>query len=230
MRIHELETASAFIAIDLDGAETSSGPVRRARKILRGGAEDLARSQTYTYAVLGMRRGGAAAGISADADDRVGAVAAFVEEATTLVVDGIYLPDPAKGVPETDLTPLRSHDPRATGRFAAADGGTSLVDDCAGLGAAEAADRAVGLAGRTVAIEGFGAAGPALAAAVVERGGRIIAVSTSAGAAMPDGADPSALAQGWAARGPDMVADLGAGEPAWKVFGAGADVIFAGSR
>ena len=63
MRIHKLESTDAFIAIDLVGAESSSGPVRWAKKVLQGGAKDLARSQTYTYAVLGMRRGGGSAGI-----------------------------------------------------------------------------------------------------------------------------------------------------------------------
>ena len=65
MRIHKFSSTEAFIAIDLEGAEASSGPVRWARKVLQGGAKDLARSQTYTYAVLGMARGGASAGISA---------------------------------------------------------------------------------------------------------------------------------------------------------------------
>ena len=59
MRIHKFETTEAFIAIDLEGAEASSGPARWAKKILQGGAKDLARSQTYTYAALGMKRGGA---------------------------------------------------------------------------------------------------------------------------------------------------------------------------
>ena len=37
MRIHKFETTEAFIAIDLEGAEASSGPARWAKKILQGG-------------------------------------------------------------------------------------------------------------------------------------------------------------------------------------------------
>ena len=49
MRIHKFTSTDAFVAIDLDDAEASTGPVRWARKVLQGGAQDLARSQTYTY-------------------------------------------------------------------------------------------------------------------------------------------------------------------------------------
>jgi hypothetical protein len=94
VRIQNLESTTAFVAIDLDDT-TSSGPVRWARKILHGGAEDLARSQTYTYAALQMERGGASAGVNAEADDRDAAVAAFVSGVADLVGTGTYLPDAA---------------------------------------------------------------------------------------------------------------------------------------
>ncbi|MEZ5166061.1 MAG: hypothetical protein R2695_06065 [Acidimicrobiales bacterium] len=81
MRIHKFSAADAFVAIDLEGAEASTGPVRWARKVLQGGAIELARSQTYTFAALGMKRGGASAGISAEAPDRNAAIEAFVGEA-----------------------------------------------------------------------------------------------------------------------------------------------------
>ena len=113
MRIHKIQTTEAFIAIDLDGAEASSGPVRWAKKILQGGAKDLARSQTYTYAALGMQRGGASAGISAPPDQRAEAITAFIEEMGALVADGTYLPDAAKGVGADELAPLHAAD-RAT--------------------------------------------------------------------------------------------------------------------
>ena len=117
MRIHKFTSTDAFVAIDLVGAETSSGPVRWARRVLQGGAKDLARSQTYSYAVLNMRHGGASAGISAEGPKRSAAIAAFVAEAAELVEYGTYLPDAAKGVGETDLAPLRGNDPRDTTRL-----------------------------------------------------------------------------------------------------------------
>ncbi len=230
MRIQKFSTTEAFIAIDLADAEASSGPVRWARKVLQGGAKDLARSQTYTYAALGMKRGGASAGISAEGPDRDSAIQAFVAEMADIVSDSTYLPDAAKGVSESDLAPLRDADERDTSRLAG--DRSSFVDRCDGLSAAVCAHHAAsGLAGKTVAIEGFGANGPALAAAAVERGATITAVATSTGTISSDaGFDPTALADGWAASGPDLVNDLGkAGHP-MSIFGSGADVWFVGSK
>ena len=141
MRLHKFSDVDAFVALalDLPGAEAASGPVRWARKVLQGGAKDLARSQTYTYAVLQMHRSGASAGISAEAPVRAEAVAAFVAEAAALVADRVYLPDAAKGVSDQDLAPLRGGDPRMGARL----GDFGAV--CDGLTAAAAADAAVGL-------------------------------------------------------------------------------------
>jgi len=226
VRIHDFESTTAFVAIDLEDA-TSSGPVRWARKILHGGAQDLARSQTYTYAVLQAKHGGASAGINAEADDRDVAVAAFVQEAAGLVQAGTYLPDAAKGVSEDDLAPLRESDPRNTSHLA---GDPALAVACEAVGAAAAADAAVGLDGRTVVIEGFGASGPALAAAVTDRGGTIISIATTAGAVSVTGVDVASIGAAWAAYGADMIGELGETDEAWKVFAAGADVLFSGSK
>lgn len=228
MRIHKLTSTDAFVAIDLEGAEASSGPVRRAPRVLQGGAKDLARSQTYTFAVLNMRRGGASAGISAEADDREAAIDAFVAEAAELVADATYLPDPAKGVTEADLAALRGNDPRDTARLA---GSPSLADHCEGLGAAVCAHHSIGLSGRTVAIEGFGASGGALATAAIERGATVTAIATTAGSvASTAGFEARALIEGWEAKGEALVEDLGEVGHPMAVFGAGTDVVFAGSK
>ncbi len=222
MRIHKL--GAAFVAVDLD-AEVSSGPVRWARRILQGGAKDLARSQTYTYAVLGMRRSGASAGISAEAPQRAEALAAFAADARGLVADGAYLPDAAKGVSYDDLAGLRDIDPRNASRLDAFGAG------CDALSAAVTADATVGLDGRSVAIEGFAESGPALAAAVAERGGRVIAVATPAGSVrQASGFAAAELAAGWAAHGAGLVEELGEAGPAGGVFAAEAEVVFAGSK
>ena len=228
VRIHKLESTTAFVAIDLDGAEASSGPIRWARKILQGGAKDLARSQTYTYAALGMQRGGASGGISADGPDRDAAVAAAVTELAGLTADGTYLPDAAKGVAESDLAPLREADPRDTARLGGA--APTLVDRAEGLGiAACAAATLGGLDGRSVAIDGFAANGPALAASAVERGATIVAVSTAAGLlADPSGLDPATLADAWGAHGADLVTELGGTDG--SALGAAADVVVAGAK
>ena len=229
MRLHKFGDVDAFVALDLAGAEAGSGPVRWARKILQGGAKDLARSQTYTYAALQMRRSGASAGISAEAPGRAEAVAGFVAEAAALVAEGTYLPDAAKGVSDDDLAPLRDGDPRNAGRLDA------FGARCDGLSAAAATDAAVDLDGRSAVIEGFSAAGPALAEEVVRRGGRIVGLATAEGSlASADGFDPAALAEAWSAHGDKALGALagtddGLAEPG-ALWGVAADIVFAGSK
>ena len=196
----------------------------------KGAPRDLARSQTYTYAVLNMRHGGASAGISAEGPKRSEAIAAFVAEAAELVEYGTYLPDAAKGVGEADLAPLRGNDPRDTTRLSG--NGSNFADQCEGLSAAVCAQHSVGdLSGRSVSIEGFNANGPALAAAVIERGATVTAVATSVGTvSSSSGFDARTLADTWAAHGAGLVNELGAvGGPA-DVFASGADVFFVGSK
>lgn len=230
MRIHKFTSTDAFVAIDLDDAEASSGPVRWARKVLQGGAKDLARSQTYTYAILDMRRGGASAGISAEGPDRGAAIEAFVTEAADLVAAGAYLPDSAKGVAEADLAPLREADQRDTSRLAS--DGPSFADRCEGLSVAVCAHHTVGgLSGRSVAIEGFGANGSALAAAAIERGATVTSIATTVGTVTcADGFEAQALLDAWTADGIDMIHQLGDVDSASAVFASGADVVFVGSK
>ena len=229
MRLHKFSDVNAFVALDLDGAVAASGPVRWARKILQGGAKDLARSQTYTYAALEMRRSGASAGISAEGPARAEAVGAFVAEAAELVPDGTYLPDAAKGVSEDDLAPLRDADPRTVARLGA------FGAACDGLSSAVAADAAVGLDGRAAVIEGFSATGPALAEAVSQRGGRVVGLATAEGSLAADGGfDPAALGEAWSEHGDKALSALageddGLAEPG-ALWGIAADVVFAGSK
>ena len=184
MKIHKLTSTTAFVAIDLADAEASSGPVRWARKVLQGGAKDLARSQTYTYAVLGMKRGGASAGISAEAPDRDDAVAAFMAEAAGLVAEGTYLPDAAKGVSEADLAPLRDTDPRDTSRLSGEE--PTFTQHCEALSAVACAEATIGsLAGRTVAVEASGVVAAELASMLTGRGAEIVATAGSDSGAEP---------------------------------------------
>jgi glutamate dehydrogenase (NAD(P)+) len=93
-----------------------------------------------------------------------------------------------------------------------------------------AADAATGgLDGKRVLIEGFAEHGPALAAAVAARGATIVGISTTAGVQLnAEGLDASELREGWAANGPGLVGEDA--DAAWKIFGADADVLFAGSK
>ena len=223
--IQKLTTTDGFIAFDLDEAP-SAGVTRSAPKILVDGASLLARSLTYRFATFERQIGGASAGLNATPDVRVAALAAYVAEIEPLVRDGRFVTEAAKGVEAADLASLRAVDPRPDAYW-------DLEAELTALGVAVAADVAMhGLDGRTVAIEGFDQSAPALAAAIVERGGRVVAVSTGDGSAVDvAGFDPTALAAAWAECGASLVTRLVA-EPTkpWVVFGSDVDVLVVGSK
>ena len=87
MRFQKLTSTDGFIAFDLDDAP-AVGIVRMAPKVLRDGAELLARSTTYAAASFGLQVGGASAGINAKPEGRDEALAAFTEEVEELVASG----------------------------------------------------------------------------------------------------------------------------------------------
>jgi hypothetical protein len=173
MPIEKLETVDAFIVFDLADAPESVGIVRSARKILPGGASDLARSLTYAFATFEMRRSGASAGINALDDDRSDAVGKFTAEIAPMVASGRFLPEPGTRVPRAALESLAETDPRA------AVGDVADQAIVAGVIAA-AAQAAGGLDGRTVAIEGSGPICDALATAVEDRGGTMVEMNGQA--------------------------------------------------
>lgn len=234
MGLRKLSTTDAFVVVDLDDADSSAGMVRLAPKILLSGVQQLARSATYTFAAVGMRRSGAAAGINSRPDGRAGAIEAFRSECEPWVVAGEFLPDPGKGVSAGDLAPLQAQDPRHPIRSSSA-GGVSLGERLAGVGAVAAAAAAAGdLDGRRIVIEGCGPAGVAAAAAAVERGAVLAGVSTEQGCCVTAdgvGLDASALRDAWTEHGAAFVQhlDVPCAEAA-GVWGADADVLLVGSR
>ncbi len=216
MPIEKLNTVDASIVFDLPDAPESAGIVRSARKILPGGAVDLARSMTYTFATFEMRRGGASAWINAVDDDRADALAKFAAEIAPMVASGRFLPEPGTRVSRAALGSLADADPRAE---------IGDVADRATVEgvAAAAAQASGGLDGRTVAIEGFEGTGPALAAAVAEQGAKVVAVTLGAqGAADERGFPADALGTPRAIPGGDMSASEALAKPV--------DVLFAGSK
>jgi len=226
VKIHKLQGGTAFVVVDLEGAERATGIVRVAPKILQGGAKALARTTTYAFASLGERGSGASAGVNAEPAGRAEALAGFAEEAATLAADGVAL-DPGPGVDPDALAALTALDPRGALRHTEV-GGVSLDTDLAGLGAAVAAAAACGgLEGRTVAIEGFGPVTGPLVRAVVERGATVVALSGKAGTAVDaTGIDPEVAARGGAA-----VAELTDDPaPAAALLGVDTDVVFCGSK
>lgn len=174
MRIHKLSSTDAFIAFDLDDAP-AAGVTRLARKVLQDGAELLARSTTYAFASHGIQMGGGSAGINAEGDDRDPAVAAFVDEVRPLVAEGRWVTDPALGLSEADLAPLREAAPRPAELWS--DGAAATLT-AQGAVAAAGAVRDGGLTGATCAVVG---GGPVADAARTE--------IAAAGATVADGAE-----------------------------------------
>ena len=234
MAMRKLSGADAFVVVDLDGAEGSAGLMRLAPKILPSGVRELARSATYTFAAVGMRRSGASGGINARPDGRNDALTAFLAECEPWVGAGEFLPDPGKGLTAADLAPLQAHDPRHPIRLSDA-GGTSLAEHLAGQGAVAAAAAALdGLEGRRIVIEGCGPAGVAAAEAAAGRGAVLAGVATEKGfcaAAGTGGLDASALRGAWTEHGAAFVQHLDApsSEPG-DVWSAATDVLLVGSK
>ena len=85
--LRKLSSANAFVVTDLVDVP-SFGIVRSAKKILQGGAKDLARSMTYTFASFDMQRGGASGGINATPDEKEQAIENFVSELADDVKSG----------------------------------------------------------------------------------------------------------------------------------------------
>jgi len=161
MQVLKLESTDGFIAFDL-GDAPAVGVVRQAPKVLRDGAELLARSTTYAAASFGVRIGGGSAGLNAKPDDRDAAVAAFLEEVAPLVESGRWLPGPGVGMRTDDLSGLPRGDDRAVA-FDQTSAGESAV--AAALGALGSLD------GKRVGIVGGGPITEAAAASVATNGG-----------------------------------------------------------
>jgi len=219
----KLSTVDAFVVTDLDTDAPAAGIVRCAPKVLVDGTTWLARSQTYQFASFERKVRGASAAVNAAPDLRDDAVAGFVAELGAELDTGSLLLEPARGLTPAHAEALRAHDPRPATWW-------DHRHDLRGAGVAAAVASVV--PGARVAIEGFDDAGPALAAAIVEQGGTVVAVATTAGAvAAPGGLDPVALAEAWSATGAAFVKELGdEASPADAVFSAEADVLVVGSK
>ena len=200
----KLSTTDAFVVVDLDGVAPAAGLVRLAPKILVEGATWLARSQTYQFAAFERRASGASAGINARPDDRDAAVAAFVAELAPEVGSTSFLAEAGKGLSDADLSGLRGDDPRPAGWW-------EQRDALRAAGVAEAAAVALGgLDGVSVAVELYDGSGPALLAALAERGATLRAVGTPGGAVgRPEGLPADEVAGAWASGGAEAVAALG---------------------
>jgi glutamate dehydrogenase (NAD(P)+) len=241
VEIVELESVPGFIVFDLPGVTFSAGGTRLAPDVTRAEVALLARAMTYKFAALGEQVGGAKAGVAAAPADRAaraGLMARYCAEIRPLAEAGRFLTGPDMGTFEEDFWPLRERR-AAPAAVSAVVGGVPFEDVVTGYGVAAAAETALrlgpggGLAGRSVAIEGFGKVGGGVAREVVRRGGRVAAVSTVAGCvADPAGLDVERLLELRRLHGDDCVAHYGpAPGPPGALFSAvEADVLVPGTR
>ena len=160
MHVQKLTSTDGFVAFDL-GDAPAVGVVRLAPKVLRDGAELLARATTYAAASFGLQVGGGSAGLNAKPEGRDEAVAAFVAEVGELVESGRWLPSPGNGITPDDLAPLPRADVRATASDPIALGESAVA---AALGALGSLD------GKVLAIVGSGPVADAAAASATANG------------------------------------------------------------
>lgn len=169
MQVQKLTSTDGFLAFDL-GDAPAVGVVRLAPKVLRDGAELLARSTTYAAASFGLQVGGGSAGLNARPEGRDAALAAFRDEVRGLVEEGRWLPGPGTGVTAADLADLPKSDQRAVAFDPVAAGESAVA---AALGALGSLD------GVRVAVVGTGPAADAAVASATTNG-----ATAEAGAAM----------------------------------------------
>lgn len=221
---------TGFVIVDLDGAP-ADGVVRCAKKILMDGARTMARSRTYSWALLGVQRSGASAAINVAPPGRAAGIEAFVDAVVDRVGAGELSLDAAKGLAQPELAALDAVDQRSEARSAERPTG-SLADELTARSAVTAAAVALGgIEGRTVAIEGAGPLGPALLGVLGEAGARVVAIGTASGTvADPAGLDPDATASDWAEHGDSLPAARSSELAADAVWQAEADVLLCGSK
>jgi glutamate dehydrogenase (NAD(P)+) len=238
--IIELGSVPGFLVFDLPGASVSAGGTRLVPDVGAAEVALLARAMTFKYGALGVRVGGAKAGVRGDPADRAGKaalMARFCAEVAPLVKAGRFVTGPDMGTSEEDFAPLReSRPPPAAMRSVL--GGVPFEDVLTGYGVAAAAEAALGAEwgwgwdNRSVAIEGFGKVGGGVAREVIRRGGRVVAVSTVAGCiADPSGLDVELLLALRREHGDACVTRYG--RPAWppgQLFTVVADVVVPGTR
>jgi glutamate dehydrogenase (NAD(P)+) len=226
-----LKSVDGFIAFDLEDCAINAGGTRLAPDVSEEEARLLARAMTYKFAALGLQMGGAKAVLRGAAANRGEIMARFCEEIRPLVESQRFLTGPDIGTSEEDFAPLRR--PGESALLRAPMEGIPFEDLLTGFGVIVAAETALGtLAGRTVAVEGFGKVGGGVVREAAKRGARVVAISTLSGcAARPAGFDADGLWELRARYGDDLVSHLDVPVlPPAALFEVDADALVPGAR
>lgn len=226
-----------LVAIDSVVGGRARGGLRLVADLSEDEMRDAARAMTLKYGLLGLPQGGAKAGIVGDPDapraERRRRLAAFARAIAPMLREGRYIPDADLGTDAADIRAMME----ATGvTIRARDWRESRSGDFTARSCLAAADVLVARAGLSwrgcrVAIEGFGKVGAAAAQLVVQRGGRVVAISTSHGAiAGAGGLDIAGLVARAAAKGSRFVLDEPGVLPRAALFDTPAEVLLPCAR
>ena len=190
-----------LIVVDSTVGGRSRGGLRLVEDVSEAEIRGAARAMTLKYGLLGLPQGGAKAGVrgpgEATQEQCRQHLFEFARAAEPLLANRVYVPDADMGTRAQDIRwmmqaigcPVRQREWRGTrsGYYAAV--------SCVASAAAAAEHLGIPLAGCRVAIEGFGSVGSALGMLMRDRGAKVIAVSTSQGAACnPNGLDVDRMA------------------------------------
>jgi glutamate dehydrogenase/leucine dehydrogenase len=222
---------TGFVVTDLPGSTRATGVVRLAKKILMDGAKTMARSQTYSWAILNEQVSGASAGVSVDPSESQAGMVAFVDAVLDRVSAGELSLVAAKGVSDSDLSQLAQADTRSKiGQTARAHG--TLNQELLAEGAFAAAATAHGsLEGARVILEGTGANTAACIAAAATHGARIVGLGTFAGVVVnPEGFNLEELLGLLAESGTALPTSLGSEVASTALFQTQTDLLFCGSK
>lgn len=200
----------------------------------------LARAMTWKWAATDLFHGGAKAGILADpaGADKEAVLRSFARRLADQV-PAEYVFGLDMGLTENDAAILADE----LGDRGAAVGQPGVLGGLpydalgvTGFGVAESVDAALAfagstLAGRRIAIQGFGAVGQAAARRLAELGGSVVAVSTARGSVLDrDGLDVHRLAELRAVYGDDCVIEYGDAREPTAALTAPCDVLVPAAR
>ncbi len=177
-----------YVAIDSTVDGHSSGGLRVAPDIDEAEVRELARTMTLKYGFVGLPQGGAKAGVIGDSEapreKRRQQLVAFARAIAPLLRHRVYLPGADIGTDISDIrymlnsvgVRIKRREMRGNrpGYYTSLTVFTGVKESARHLG--------LRLSDLTVAIEGFGKVGSALATLLDEAGARIVAVSTLRGA------------------------------------------------
>lgn len=191
-----------YVVIDSTIDGRAVGGLRMMPDINEAEIRELARTMTLKYGFLGLRNGGAKAGMIGDPDspveERRRIAAAFGKAIAPLLRDRIYIPGTDMGTGPEELRYLRKGAGLTSPRSRRSGPSTGEYTGLTVWIAAQAAarHRGLNLANASVAIEGFGNVGQALAQLLLAGGTKVVAISTLHGALYnPTGLDISKLTE-----------------------------------